>query len=259
MKLINYLRGKIQWHLFPLPKDSKILSVYELVAYVGVFAIFCWLFYKIHDVPYHKDEISIDLIHLANNDQFNQPFADITYHIPNSYTFEKNEGKGKVNILAYMKSCSLIEDSAIVNQPTDYDILFPNSRRFNYEPNKDSLFLFYLSEFPDSLNQDKLPTVFHVGFSEDNSLNKQTIFFAKQNWKKEGKKESLFTLTRMDKESGKYFGECYMPNHGRANVGDVISSGSLSTSISTPASINSIIWIGNGHLQQTALGGGGRE
>lgn len=228
MKILNVIKRKIKWHFWPAAKNFPILSVYELTLYLLACAVCIGIYILINQVPYHKDTFNVELIHRAKGDSLSVPYMEISYYIPNSYTFEKNEGKGRIMFITTNKRIDNNKDSSNVYfSDTYFDIdkiyLYRNLETYKQTNNRDSLYNFFLSKIPDSLDAKQLPSVFYVKVSQENTLYKYILHFATKPWEGIAALPAYYAGGQLYEKDDCYISETMATSGAMMDINDAIA------------------------------------
>ncbi len=132
-----------KWHVWPIPKDFPILSIYEVIAY-AIFLVLCIvLYFDIQKVPVFRNHVTYDCIYKSPEDSLKNLIGSLHYRIPMSYTYSDEDGKGYLNLW------SCLNESG-------------SKWRYPLPLKKDSLLDALLSNIPEKISKDDLPTLVYI-------------------------------------------------------------------------------------------------
>lgn len=196
--ILLYLSKIKQWHRYPLPKNIKILSLYEVILYLIFFIISIVIYNGIQIIPVHHDEIELLRVYADDNDTTDYAFK-IEYKIPMSFIFEESDGLGKINCRVYHS---------------------PDSTKYigSYFK-RDSLFAIYKS-FDEERFQFENRSLSYLKVSQKHTLFKQAIKFVEKPWHREINGR-IMAVSRHTYDNGAYIAECIFPN--LINIGPSIT------------------------------------
>ena len=203
MKLRQFFDNiKPSWHRWPIPKNIRILSVYEIAAYILFLILFVFLYYALQIVPCHNDVITIQRIHHDTYDSTKLSFV-VKYKIPMTYVYDRNGGSGRMQI-------ELIPDSNTTFKP---------SREIN------SLTSFYLSFNTDSIHKPTY-SIYQFKNTQKHNLIKQAIYVNKP-WEIENY-ITKYGIKRNIEENDHYVVEIIGPSYAKITLEDCNGFGPLS-------------------------------
>ena len=87
---------KIKKHLWP--QNNNIQSVAEIAGYLIVLAFALFVFWKIQRVPAHEETIAIESLGAEVDSVLNTHYANVSYHMPMSYSLDDSYGLGRLRI-----------------------------------------------------------------------------------------------------------------------------------------------------------------
>lgn len=155
------LSSIFKWHKWPMPKNVKILSVYEFIAYILVLVACLTIYNMVHRVPVIKYTFHTECIHRNDEDKAKTNHTMISVRKPMSHVYDNGDPYGSVLI-----SRILTEDS-LCNVKNSQDA--------------DSLFNFYKEKIAINIDKDSIPSIFYSRVESSNSL-KDISNYANKDW-----------------------------------------------------------------------------
>lgn len=144
------LSSIFKWHKWPMPKNIKILSLYEFIAYILVLVACLTIYNMVHRVPVIKYTFHTECIHRNDEDKAKTNHTMISVRKPMSHVYDNGNPYGSVLISRILTKDNLGYVS--------------NSRA------ADSLFNFYKEKIAKNIDEALIPSIFYSRVESSNSL-----------------------------------------------------------------------------------------